>query len=87
MRRDRHADLYRLITEFKALTGIPMVINTSFNVSGEPIVRTASDAWQCFRHTEMDYLVINDTLFRNPNDTGLEDKLRWRKQFDESAGD
>ncbi|MBY0494222.1 MAG: hypothetical protein K2Y23_08390 [Cyanobacteria bacterium] len=85
VRRERHPDLHRLLIEFKHITGVPLLINTSFNVSGEPIVRTATDAWQCFRHTLIDDLVIEDRIFRNPHDTTLEDKLAWRARFSESA--
>jgi len=81
VRSEVHPDLHRLISEFKRLTGLPMIINTSFNVSGQPIVRTAEEAWLCFRHTEMDYLVINDTICRNPRDKTREEKLEWLKQF------
>jgi len=83
VRRDLHPDFHRLITEFRKLTGFPMIINTSMNVSGEPIVRTAREAWDCFRHTEMDYLAIDDILLRNPNDTTYEEKLAWRRRFEE----
>jgi carbamoyltransferase len=53
---------YNLITEFYKETGCPLVINTSFNVRGEPIVETPKDALECFYHTEMDVLVLNDHL-------------------------
>ena len=65
--RAQHADLHRLLTQFKALTGMPMLINTSFNLAGEPIVRTAADAWHCFTRTRMDYLIIDETLLRHPH--------------------
>jgi len=81
VRPEVHPDFHRLISEFKRLTGLPMIINTSFNVSGQPIVRTAEDAWLCFRHTDMDYLVINDIICRNPRDKTQEEKLEWLKQF------
>ncbi|MEW6201077.1 MAG: carbamoyltransferase C-terminal domain-containing protein [bacterium] len=51
-----------LISEFRSLTGVPMVVNTSFNVSGEPIVETPENALMCFLNTEMDLLVIEDFL-------------------------
>ena len=51
---------YRLIQEFEKLRGVPMVLNTSFNVMGEPIVNTPSDAVRCFFSTGMDALVIGD---------------------------
>lgn len=82
VRADVHPDFHRLIREFKRLTGVPIVINTSFNVSGQPIVRTAEEAWHCFRHTDMDYLVVDDRLFRNPNDKSREEKLAWSRQFE-----
>jgi carbamoyltransferase len=83
--KDVHPDFYRLITEFKRLTGVPIVINTSFNVSGQPIVRTAEEAWLCFQNTDMDYLVINDEIYRNPNLKTREEKLQWLKQFAKHA--
>lgn len=79
--KDVHPDFHRLITEFKKLTGVPIVINTSFNVSGQPIVRTAEEAWLCFQNTDMDYLVVNDEIYRNPNLKTRKEKLEWLKQF------
>jgi carbamoyltransferase len=80
-----HPDFHRLLTEFKKRTGVPMVINTSFNVSGQPIVRTAREAWDCFLNTDMDVLVINDHVFRNPFEKTREEKLQWLKQFEGAA--
>ena len=54
---------WRLIQAFKELTGCGLIVNTSFNVRGEPIVCTPEDAYQCFMRTEMDYLVLGDFLF------------------------
>jgi carbamoyltransferase len=54
--------LYRLLREFDALTGVPVLINTSFNVKGEPIVETPQDAMICFLTTGIDHLVLHDTL-------------------------
>jgi carbamoyltransferase len=85
VRREVHPDFHQLLSEFRKLTGIPLLINTSFNVTGQPIVRTAEEAWHCFRHTDMDYLVINDLICRNPNDKSLEEKLSWLKEFENSA--
>ena len=53
---------YELIREFEKLTGVPMVLNTSFNIMGEPIVRTPSEAIRCFYGTGMDYLVLGPYL-------------------------
>jgi carbamoyltransferase len=54
--------LYRLLKEFDALTGVPVLLNTSFNVKGEPIVETPRDAVACFLTTGIDHLVLHDTL-------------------------
>lgn len=53
---------YKLIAEFKNLTGVPVLVNTSFNVRGEPIVCTPRDAWNCFMGTDLDLLVINSFI-------------------------
>lgn len=53
---------YDLIDEFRKITGVPVVLNTSFNVAGEPIVETPLDALTCFQNTMMDYLVLHDWL-------------------------
>ncbi len=58
----RHDRFYRLMKAFEARTGCPVMINTSFNVRGEPIVNTPADAYHCFMGTEMDVLVIEDFL-------------------------
>ena len=53
---------YDLISKFKEKTGCPVIVNTSFNVRGEPIVCTPSDAFNCFMGTELDYLVIGNCI-------------------------
>ncbi len=61
---------YEIIQEFEKLTGCPVIINTSFNIRGEPIVCTPQDAYRCFMCTNMDYLVIENHLFdktKQPN--------------------
>jgi carbamoyltransferase len=85
VRRETHPDMHRLLTAFKTLTGVPLLINTSFNVSGQPIVRTAAEAWDCFVNTDIDLLVINDALFRNPGVKTREEKLSWLSQFAATA--
>jgi carbamoyltransferase len=85
VRRSVHPDFHELISEFERLTGVPMIINTSFNVSGQPIVRTGEEAWQCFRHTDIDYLVVNDAIYANPNDKTREEKRSWAQQFERYA--
>jgi carbamoyltransferase len=85
IRREHHPDLHRLLTAFKARTGVPILINTSFNVSGQPIVRTAAEAWECFLNTDIDLLVLGDQVFRNPFQKTREEKLAWLQQFARSA--
>lgn len=57
---DRNPRLHRLLARFHELTGTPMLVNTSFNVRGEPIVRTPAEAYRCFQATDMDALVMED---------------------------
>jgi len=61
--KDKSPRFYKLIEAFKKLTGYEVLINTSFNVRGEPIVCTPEDAYKCFMRTEMDYLVMGNFLF------------------------
>ena len=55
---------YKLISEFKKKTGCPVIVNTSFNVRGEPIINTPEDAYKCFMGTEIDTLIIENCLLR-----------------------
>ena len=64
VRRQDHPLLYRLLQAFEARTGCPVLINTSFNVRGEPIVCTPEDALNCFKHTDMDILVLGSFLIQ-----------------------
>jgi carbamoyltransferase len=64
--RAQNPDYHELLAEFENLTGCPVLVNTSFNVRGEPIICTPEDAYRCFMRTEMDVLVVEDCiLFRN----------------------
>jgi carbamoyltransferase len=69
---------YQLIKEFKDITGYGVVINTSFNVRGEPIVCTPEDAYLCFMRTEMDVLVIEDCILYKEEQPALDDDVDWR---------
>ena len=72
---------YDLISKFKEKTGCPVIVNTSFNVRGEPIVNTPTDAFNCFMGTELDYLVIgNCILEKNKQDPNL--KKDYTKEFE-----
>ncbi|MGH6865662.1 MAG: carbamoyltransferase family protein [Methyloceanibacter sp.] len=62
VRREHNERLYRLIQEFEKITGVPVLLNTSFNIRGEPIVETPADAMNCFLSTGIDYLALHDML-------------------------
>ena len=62
VRRDHNERLFLLLKAFEELTGVPVLLNTSFNIRGEPIVETPADAMKCFLSTGIDYLAINDML-------------------------
>jgi carbamoyltransferase len=67
VREQTNPMLYRLLREFEALTGVPVLVNTSFNVKGEPIVETPRDAVVCFLTTGIDHLILHDRLIsKNP---------------------
>ncbi len=70
-----------LIKAFKKETGYGVIVNTSFNVRGEPIVCTPEDAWYCFMSTDMDILVMNDFLFHKKDQPDHENKDKWRLTF------
>lgn len=72
---------WNLINEFKNQTGYGLVVNTSFNVRGEPIVCTPADAFRCFMSTEMDVLVINDYVFEKTKQLDWENKEKWMVKF------
>ena len=80
--REQDALFYNLIQEFKKLTGIPVIINTSFNVRGEPIVCTPEEAWRCFMRTKMDDLVIGPFLLDKGKQTRQEEPPEaWLKSI------
>lgn len=62
VRPDQNERLHRLLQEFDAITGVPVLLNTSFNVKGEPIVETPEDAVECFLTTGIEYLALHDVL-------------------------
>jgi carbamoyltransferase len=72
---------WTLINEFKKISGIGMVVNTSFNVRGEPIVCTPEDAYRCFMRTEMDYLVINNYVFKKEDQPEWTKLDNWKEEF------
>ena len=70
-----------MISKFKEKTGCPVLINTSFNVRGEPIVSTPSEAFSCFMGTELDYLVIGYCIL-DKNKQNLNLKKDYKNQFE-----
>jgi carbamoyltransferase len=81
VRAGENGTYYDLIAEFARLTGCPLVVNTSFNVRGEPIVCTPDDAFRCFMRTEMDILVIEDFLLDKRDQGKFLDDIEWQKEF------
>ncbi|MGD9591746.1 MAG: carbamoyltransferase [Candidatus Berkiella sp.] len=72
---------YQLLNDFEKLTGCPVLINTSFNVRGEPIVCTAEDAYRCFMRTEMDYLVLENFVIKKALQPAWKEQANWREEF------
>jgi carbamoyltransferase len=73
---------YRLIKRFYEKTGCPVIVNTSFNVRGEPIVCTPQDAYRCFMRTEMDTLVMGDFILLKKEQPQWNEEGDWRKEFE-----
>jgi carbamoyltransferase len=73
---------YAVIEEFERLTGVPVVINTSFNVRGEPIVCTPHDAYLCFMRTNMDHLVLGRHLLDKKEQPPLREDVDWRTLYE-----
>lgn len=73
---------WHLINAFKVQTGYGLIVNTSFNVRGEPIVCTPEDAYQCFMRTEMDHLVIGNYLFSKTDQPKWQEKDNWRDTYE-----
>ena len=70
-----------VIEEFKKLTGYGLIVNTSFNVRGEPVVCTPDDAYRCFMRTEMDYLVVGNYVFDKKEQPKMAETSDWRAEF------
>ena len=73
---------YRLLKSFETQTGFPVLVNTSFNVRGEPIVSTPEDAYRCFMRTEMDVLVLENCVLYKTQQKPLEHDTNWQKEFE-----
>ena len=73
---------YAMIKRFYEKTGCPVIVNTSFNVRGEPIVCTPEDAYRCFKRTKMDYLIMENCLLDKSDQPAWEEKEDWQKTYE-----
>jgi carbamoyltransferase len=80
--RESHAEFYDLLREFDRRTGCPLVINTSFNVRGEPIVNDPEDAYLCFMRTNMDVLVLGNQILAKNEQPELVEDFDWRERYE-----
>jgi len=80
--RETNRRFHALLSAFHQKTDCPVLVNTSFNVRGEPIVCTPEDAYRCFMRTEMDYLVIENCLLSKADQPAWEETDNWREEFD-----
>jgi carbamoyltransferase len=81
VRPETHGLYYDVIAAFHRRTGCPVIVNTSFNVRGEPIVCTPEDAYRCFMRTDMDLLVLESYLLEKSAQPKLADDESWRTEF------
>jgi carbamoyltransferase len=79
--RETSPEFYDLIAEFDRLTGCPVLINTSFNVRGEPIVCSPEDAYLCFMRTDMDVLVLGNNFLSKGEQPKLTEDVNWRELY------
>jgi carbamoyltransferase len=73
---------HELLKAFERLTGCGVLVNTSFNVRGEPIVCSPTDAYRCFMRTEMDYLVVGSFFMDKKDQPAWEDDASWQDEFE-----
>ena len=79
--KETNSRYYKLIEAFKKQTGYSVIVNTSFNVRGEPIVCTPEDAYKCFMRTDIDCLVIGDHLFVKNEQPNWREEQDWREDY------
>ncbi|MDD5166708.1 MAG: carbamoyltransferase [Candidatus Omnitrophica bacterium] len=80
--REDHPLYYDMINAFYEKTGCPVIVNTSFNVRGEPLVCSPEEAFSCFMRTEMDYLVMGSFLLDKKEQHPVKKDLKWQKKFE-----
>ena len=79
---DQNPLYYRLLKAFEQRHGCPVIINTSFNVRGEPIVESPAQAYTCFMRTNMDYLLLGNCLLEKKEQHPLDKDIDWLKEFE-----
>jgi carbamoyltransferase len=79
---DTNPRFHKLLKEFETLTGCGVLVNTSFNVRGEPVVCSPTDAYRCFMRTDMDYLVVENFFLEKRDQPAWEDDASWRNEFE-----
>ena len=80
--KEDHPDFHRVIEELEKITGCGVVVNTSFNVRGEPIVCSPGDAYRCFMRTGIELLVMEDCLVWKDRQPAWNDDGDWRKDYE-----
>jgi len=81
VRRETNPLYWDIISAFRQKTGCPVIVNTSFNVRGEPIVCTPEDSYRCFMRTEMDFLVLETCVLDKREQPKFEEKTDWKSEF------
>ena len=81
VRREANPLYYDIIEAFHRRTGCPVIVNTSFNVRGEPIVCTPEDAYRCFMRTDMDVLVLENFVLEKSEQAPVAEDESWRTEF------
>ena len=81
VRRETNPLYYDIIDAFYRRTGCPVIVNTSFNVRGEPIVCTPEDAFRCFMRTDMDVLVLENFVLAKADQAAIIEDASWKKEF------
>jgi carbamoyltransferase len=81
VRRDTNPLYFDIIEQFHARTGCPVIVNTSFNVRGEPIVCTPEDAYRCFMRTDMDVLVLETFILFKDEQAAVAEDEAWKQEF------
>lgn len=82
VRQETHARFYGLLKAFEQKTGCAVLVNTSFNVRGEPIVQSPEDAYRCFMRTEMDYLILGNFIIDKRTQGKRSEDASWQKEFE-----